>query len=486
MSVLDLRVRRQLERATRLLVVLTTLVVAYTSSATAGQSLTSTSTAFPAVSAPSKDQGVPPSASASAEAQPAHPSNQGTNKVPFFLAATYLGELAGNTTGGLRQGTTYVGRLVLRSDVDLDSLFGVPGGNLRIWFTHRQGHNLADVALGTSTGIQELYSPQSSHLSVFTYVQRSLDERLEIEAGRTPANLNFLVFPELCAHFQTNSACGSPTFVFKNSNFTFFPPSTWGARAKGWINRRMYVHMGVYEVNPDRLSASATGLEWSIKGATGVVVPFELGYITSGNVLKPGTYQIGGWYDTSDYKDPVEDDFGGVAVRSGLPYAARHGRSGAYVSVDQVVWRAASADGSLRVFGLMMTNLSGRVNEDHFLQFGLVLTGAFRSRPNDSVAFLINDQAFSQLALRNIREARGSVGDTGEVPRHQIMMELAYTIPIATHFRLSPNVHYIVNPDQLTDPFRTRSVGNILAIGLKFTVDVAIFKPRTNQPAAGR
>jgi porin len=472
-----------------LLVVLIAAVVVGSTSAIAAQSRTATSTVksdASVSSAHSKDEQNRSRASAVAEPQPRQPSKQGANTVPFVLAATYLGEVAGNTTGGLRRDTTYVGRLLLRSDVDLDSLLRVSGGILRIWFTHRQGDNLADVALGTSTGIQEIYSPQSSHLSVLTYVQRLLDERLEIEAGRTPANLNFLFFPDLCAHFQTNSACGSPTFVFKNSNFTFFPPSTWGGRVKGWVNRRMYVHMGVYEVNPDRLSASATGLEWSIKAATGVVVPFELGYTTSPNVLKPGTYQVGGWYDTSDYKDPVEDDFGGVAIRSGLPYAARYGRSGAYVSVDQVVWRAANPDRSLRVFGLMMTNLSGRVNEDHYLQFGLVHTGAFRSRPKDSLAFLINDQKFSQLALRNIREARRSVGNTGEVPHHQIMMELAYSIPVSTHFRLSPNVHFIVNPDQLTDPFRTRRLGNILAVGLKFTVDVPIVRPRTNPPGRAR
>src|SRR5262249_42044848 len=42
----------------------------------------------------------------------------------------------------------------------------------------------------------------------------------ELEAGRLPANLSFLSSP-LCAYLQTNSACGSPTFVFKTSNLTF-------------------------------------------------------------------------------------------------------------------------------------------------------------------------------------------------------------------------------------------------------------------------
>ncbi len=43
--------------------------------------------------------------------------------------------------------------------------------------------------------------------------------------------------PELAIYcnFQTNSACGNPTFVFKTSNFTFWPVSSWGAHAKAWL-----------------------------------------------------------------------------------------------------------------------------------------------------------------------------------------------------------------------------------------------------------
>jgi porin len=133
--------------------------------------------------------------------------------------------------------------------------------------------------------------------------------------------------------------------------------------------------------------------------------------------------------------------------------------------------------GSVReVFGLVMVKLSGRVVEDRFLQFGLLYIGTFPRRRTDTIAFVINDQTLSRLALRNIREARASVGDTGEVPRHQTMMELAYGAQITERVRVSPNIHYIVNPDQLGDPFRTRRLGNVLAIGLKFTVEVPLVR----------
>jgi porin len=396
---------------------------------------------------------------------------------PLTVLATYISQAAGNLRGGLRRDAAYAGRILISSELDLDRVIGVPGAVLHAWFTNRQGSNLADTALGTSTGVQEIYSPQASHLSVLSYEQALFGGRLELEAGRTPANVSFFSSP-LCAHLQTNSACGSPTFLFKTSNLTYFPPSSWGARAKAQLGGRSYVQVGVYEVNPDRTRPAATGLEWSVKNATGVIVPFQFGYSTAyRREDRPGTYEVGGWYDAAAYKDPVEDDGGGVAVLSGRPYATRYGRSGMYVSADQVVWQSISdSERSLRLFGLVMMKLSGRVVEDRFLQFGLLHTGTFPRRRTDTIAFVINDQAFSRLALRNIWEARASVGDAGEVPRHQIMMELAYGARLTERVRVSPNIHYIVNPDQLSAPFRTERVANVLAVGLKLTVEVPLLR----------
>jgi porin len=416
----------------------------------------------------------------SAQAQKS--SEPSANLSPLVLSATYIGQAAGNPRGGVRQDIAYAGRLLVSSAVDLDRF--IQGGTLRVWFTNRQGRNLADFALGTSTGVQEIYSPQGWHLSVLSYEQTLFDGRLELEAGRTPANVSFFSSP-LCGYLQTNSACGSPTFLFKTSNLTYFPPSSWGARVKARLSDRDYVHVGVYEVNPERTRPGATGLEWSVKNATGVIVPFQFGYTTASRNEHLHTFQIGGWYDAAKYSDPVDDDLGGLAVLSGHPHATRHGRSGAYFSVDQVVWRpAGDAERSLRLFGLIMAKVSGRVNEDRFLQFGLVQTGTFPGRRTDSVAFVINDQTFSRLALHNIRAARASRGNTDALPRHQIMMELAYGIQINVNLRISPNIHYIINPDQLADPFRTQRVGNVLAIGLRFAVEVPLLKASRGSESA--
>ena len=82
-------------------------------------------------------------------AQDQKSSKPSANHSPLVLFATYIGQAAGNPRGGVSQGIAYAGRLLVSSAVDLDRF--IPGGTLHVWFTNRQGRNLADFALGTST-----------------------------------------------------------------------------------------------------------------------------------------------------------------------------------------------------------------------------------------------------------------------------------------------------------------------------------------------
>jgi hypothetical protein len=48
---------------------------------------------------------------------------------------------------------------------------------------------------------------------------------------------------------------------------------------------------------------------------TGVVIPYEIGYATDfTNDILPRHYQIGGWYDTREYADPLNNADGTPAI----------------------------------------------------------------------------------------------------------------------------------------------------------------------------
>ena len=392
------------------------------------------------------------------------------------LALSYTGEAATNVSGGLRRDAAFAGQVYVGADLDMDRIAGIGGGTLHAAITNRHGESLSALALGNNTSVQEIWGTQNTHLAILTWEQKLLNDRLMIEAGRSQANIHFLNSPIYC-NFQGNSGCGNPTFVFKNSNFTYFPASSWMIRAKAEVVAHVTVHVGAYEVNPDRKRANDHGFNFSTKNATGVIVPWELGYVREGErggggLRLPGHYIVGGWFDRGDYADPLRDDQGGIAILSGRDPAVHKGRSGLYFRFDQRLTRPDPlSERGLSVFGVAMTNLSGRVEESRFFDMGAVQTGTFAGRDADTIGFMISDQRFSDLAMERMRAARLSAGGNGNIHRHEYMMELAYGAQLGPAIRISPNIQYILHPDQTGAPFRTRNIKEALILGFKFTID---------------
>ncbi len=388
------------------------------------------------------------------------------------LSLNYTGEAAANPTGGLRQDAAFAGQVYAGMDFDLERIAGLNGGSLHVAATNRHGKSLTAIAIGNNTSVQEIWGTQNTHLAIFTYQQKMFGDRLDVEVGRSQANVYFLNSPLYCA-FQSNSACGNPTFIFKVSNFTYFPASSWMAHATAKITPALYAHVGVFEVNPDRKRPEDHGVNFGMRRATGVIIPYEVGYGSDAATDRlPRHYAVGGWFDRGDYADPLRDDRGGIAVLTGRPAATLHGRSGVFARFDQMLTRPDPQSlRGLTVFGVAMANVSGRVSQTRFVELGAVQTGTFPGRDKDTLGFVINDQRFSDLALDAIRAARTSRGGTSDLPRHQYMMELAYGVQLNDTVRISPNVQYIANPDQSGSPFRTRDIRDALVLGFKFTID---------------
>lgn len=386
------------------------------------------------------------------------------------LSLSYTGEAAANLTGGLERKAAYAGQVYVGTDLDLGKLAGVPGGTVHFAVTNRHGPSLSNIALGNNTSVQEIWGTQNTHLAILTYEQKI--GALDIEAGKSQANIHFLNSPIYC-NFQSNSTCGNPTMVFKDSNFTYFPASSWMAQARVTVARNWFAHVAIYEVNPNRKDPQDNGFSFSFKGNTGFIVPFELGYGSEYETARlPRHVILGGWIDQGQYADPLRDTAGGIAALTGRAPLMRKGRSGLYLRVDQVLTRPdPKSNRGLAVFGVAMANVSGQVEESWYLDAGLVQTGTFKGRDQDTIGFMVNNQHFSDLAMQRMNALRVAVGGRPNVARDEIMMELAYGAQLGRGVRISPNVQYIVHPDQTGAPLRATAIPNALIVGFKFNVD---------------
>ncbi|KIU36403.1 porin [Methylobacterium radiotolerans] len=391
------------------------------------------------------------------------------------MILNYTGEFAANPSGGIRQGSAYAGQIAFGLDADLGRLAGIDGGSVHTIVTQRHGRSLAQDDIGFNGSVQEIYGGgQTAHLTLLSYEQKLLDNRLDIEVGRLLANPNFLASPLYC-NFQNNATCGAPKSIFKLTNFTYWPIATWGGHAKAWVTDTVFLHAGIYEVNPRDQLPTRNGVDWSTSGATGYLVPVEVGYSTNfGNDPLPRNYSLGAVFDRSDYADPVRDRRGGAQVFSGLDPLTRFGRSAVYARFDQMVWRPdPNGVQGLSVFGVAIGGTGGRQTQDYFLEGGAVLTGTFPGRPYDTLGLVFAMEKLSPLGTANIRAARASLGlGTRTVESLQTILELSYGIQLTPAVRLMPNLQYVIDPDQTRFPFRPKPIPDAFVIGAKLSVDL--------------
>ncbi|MCJ2139603.1 carbohydrate porin [Methylobacterium sp. E-066] len=391
------------------------------------------------------------------------------------MILNYTGEFAANPSGGIRQGSDYTGQIVFGLDADLGRLAGIDGGAVHTIVTQRHGRSLSQDYIGNNTSVQEVYGGgQTAHLTVLSYEQKLFDNRLDVEVGRLLANPPFLASPLYC-NFQNNGTCGAPKSAFKMTNFTYWPIASWGGHAKAWVNDKVFVHAGVYEVNPRNQRDDRNGIDWSTNGATGVVIPVEVGYSTNfGNDPLPRNYGIGAIIDQSDYSDPVLDVRRGPRLFSGLDDLTRFGRSAVYARFDQMVWRPdPNGIQGLTLFGVALGATGGRQTQDFFLEGGAVLTGTFPGRPYDTLGAVFVMEKLSSLGAANIRAARASYGlSSRNVETLQTILELSYGIQLTPAVRLMPNLQYVIDPDQTRFPFRPKPIPNAFVVGAKLSVDL--------------
>lgn len=389
------------------------------------------------------------------------------------LTATYLGQAAGNPSGGIRRGTAYAAQIFGGLDFDLRTIAGVDGGSVHFAMIQRHGNSLSLEYIGNDTSVQQIYGMQKLRLTIFTYEQKLANGRIDLEVGRSAGNLAFLTSPLYC-QFQSNVICGSPVYIFQVNNFTAFPASGWMGRSKIFLTDKIFFHSGIYAADPRNTAPDQVGFDWSTRTATGVTIPTELGYATDfTNDVLPRHYGIGVIYDASKRADPFYDANFAPAILTGNPYRMDGARSDVYARFDQMVWRPdPDSPRGLSIFGVALQHISGRAEQEHSFELGALQLGTLPGRDRDTIGFMVNEKRFSPLFVNNILAAQAIAGSHAAVPHEEVMFELNYGLEVNKAVRLLPNLQYVLNPDQSAEPFRPQRIRNAFVIGGQFVVDL--------------
>lgn len=371
--------------------------------------------------------------------------------------ASIWSEVASNVSGGDRKATTQVSGWAVALDFDTEKLMGLDGGHFEVSFTKRQGPDINAVA-----GLHMLLSPQEEYSRGQTYrltdfwYRQQLGPISDIKVGRIPMGEDFAALP---CEFMNVNFCANQIGPLVGDYWYNSPLAPWAARVQvkpGDLNFKL----GVFQSNP---GDEREDFFLYHKGANGVTVPFEAGWTPKVGGL-PGSYRIGGWYNSAKSEDVLTGTDGRPFAVTGLDPESKRGRYGGYVLIQQQLTGTyvdgpkgpQTTKGLTAYFNFTQTDRR-TARKDNQTALWLTYTAPFESRPHDKIGL-----ALSRMNV-NSRAARSEVlADPGSTMAHaEYDTELYYAFEVLPHFVLSPNVQYIVHPGGYAD------IGDITVLGLK-------------------
>lgn len=361
------------------------------------------------------------------------------------ISARLSSESATNLSGGASREFAEAGQFDIGARLDMEKLFGLKGGTFQATAVYRYGDNLvAQANLGVIQQPQEIFGRgETIRLTQFWYEQQFADGRASLKVGRIPESDDFGGFS---CYFQNLNFCGSIPGRVASSYWFNWPISQWAARLRVNDGDR-YAQVGVYQVNPKDLKQAFT--IGYFNGATGVVVPVEVGWTPAlGPAGLPGIYKAGAWYSSVDGDDVLLDVNRQPRVLTGEAPLRRDGRYGGYVTLQQQVTGSASNGASYRglilFLNLIQADAATTTIEQH-LASGFFYKGPFANHPEDAIGFGI---ARSRV---NDRIAEGQRLDpTGPPVQHsEYAAELYYSLHPSPWLVLRPNIQYYRYPGGL-------------------------------------
>jgi porin len=363
------------------------------------------------------------------------------------LRVGYTSETTTNVQGGDRELWRYADQWTFAATLDLQRLLGIDQAQFRIAITDRNGRNLsADAHLDDLQQVQEVYGNNETwYWTQIWYDQKYLDGKLDWKIGRLTEGEDFAAFS---CEFLNFTFCGAAPGNIVGGSWYNWPVSQWATRVKVNVAGFGYFQGGAFEVNPNYLLTRYALDPGNPPGATGVLAPFEVGWLpTFGRGLE-GTYKVGAWYNSSRTPDVVENTNGQpLALDGGVPLM-RHGEYGAYFNFLQRLTGPLTGDSTrgVRVFlnGVYADRRTATL--DSQIAAGALYSGPFARRPDDEVGVAIgrthvNSRVADVETLQNAL-GRGPVG----VQNSEYVGELFYKVRATGWLTLRPDVQYVHDP----------------------------------------
>jgi porin len=373
------------------------------------------------------------------------------------FAATYVGEILGNASGGIRQGAAYEGRLNLAVDVDFGKRAGLPGLSFHANVFQIHGNGLSREYVGNlmlASGIEAL---PTTRLYELWLEQKFANNKVAVRVGQLAADTEFINSNYAGAFI--NSTFGWPVIAAIDlpAGGPSPPLAVPGIRVRFKATDEITVLAAIFNGDSagpgpgDAQERNRYGLNFRLGDPPLMIGEVQYAYNKGkGSAGLPGTLKFGGWYHTGSFDDQRFTAQGAsLADPSGSGVPARlRGNFGLYGVIDQSVYQfGGSSDRDIGVFARLSTSPSDRNLIDFYADGGVTFNGPFEKRPNDKfgVGF-----AFARISNRTSDldlDFQAFTATPRAIRDYEALLAVTYLAEVRDGWTVHPTFQYVMHPN---------------------------------------
>ncbi|GEP01922.1 carbohydrate porin [Methylobacterium haplocladii] len=373
---------------------------------------------------------------------------------------TYIADLLGNPSGGVRRGTAVSDRLNLRLNLDLERLAGWEGATVHAnaYFIH--GTGLSRYYVGNLLEASVIEALPSSRLYVLWYDQQLFDNTLGLRIGQQAADTEFFVSQTATAF--VNSTFGWPAITGLNlpSGGPAYPLAAPAIRAKYVPGNGFSLQVGLYDGDPaganrpgddpEAQRLNRTGTNFRVHDPALVLAEATYAYNTKpGSEGLPGDITLGGWQHFGRF-DSLRTDITGLPLAdpnaTGIGRPLR-GNAGLYAVYDQTLYREAGKDDEGLGFFVRAAYSPTRSSlVTAYVDTGLAYKGLIPGRDDDTVGVSVAHARLSDDARRADNDTIRVTGQPMPRRRAESVIEATYQAVVVPGFTVQPDLQVILHP----------------------------------------
>jgi porin len=403
-----------------------------------------------------------------------------------------ISEVLGNMTGGTRRGAAYDGLATMDLTLDTEKAFHWEGGTFHASALQIHGRNLSADNLDNLQTVSGIEANRSTRLWELWFQQKFSDGKVDLRIGQESIDQEF-IFSQYAGLYM-NTMMGWPMVPSADlyAGGPAYPLSSLGVRLRVRPDESLTLLGGVFDDNPpggpfnndlQTRDGETTGTRFNL--GTGALLIGELQYAVGRSRSEqgvrrgfacglPGTWKLGGWYDTAKFPDQRFNTYGLPAPNPAAGGAGRmlRGNFSLYGVVDQMVWREAGGPQSVGLFLRVMGAPADRNLIDWSLNAGVNLKALIPGREDDTFGI---GYGWAHVS-RYVGDLVGDTGSPAIEARPDLgsehFVEVTYQYQLAPWCIVQPDVQYIINPGGgIPNPSSpTELIDNELVLGLRITV----------------